>query len=121
VNRPSPFRFDAPSVCEVDQFPAYCFSRRQSSPLILFSCRCLDFLTQHVVEFSLQRDESDCSCHNAEVATARIWIANAAPPDVREDAPDIGDGSNCIAASYVVAYDQAFGCPVCDLRFNLCR
>ncbi len=63
--------------------------------------RCLHFLVRHVVEFSLQRDPSDTSCAQAEVAAARVWLE-----------PVGGGSDSSVAASYVVAYDQCFFCPV---------
>jgi hypothetical protein len=62
---------------------------------------CLDFLVQHIAEFSLQCDVSDTSCACACVATARVWLDAAAP-----------DSDGSVAATYVVAYDHTFSCPV---------
>jgi hypothetical protein len=75
--------------------------------LLTWFCRCLDFLARHVAEFSLQQDQSDTSCPHTDVAIARVWLSAVAPHDLFGH-----DGDSCIAATYVVAYDLAFSCPV---------
>ena len=71
--------------------------------------RCLDFLVRHVAEFSLQCDPSDTGSPGAEVAAARVWLAPA-PSSAQDD-------ESRIAASYVVAYDHCFSCPVNQKSF----
>ena len=76
--------------------------------------RCLDFLARHIAEFSLQHDQSDMSCAHADVAIARVWLATT--PLSAADTFCTDDGASSTAATYVVAYDQAFSCPVSSLQ-----
>jgi hypothetical protein len=48
-------------------------------------------------------------CPHTDVAVARVWLSDVAPHDALGH-----DGDSCIAATYVVAYDLAFSCPVHD-------
>lgn len=63
----------------------------------------------------MQHDPSDTNCSDAEVAIARVWLSPA-PPHA-----SCGDGDeSSIAASYVVAYDQSFCCPIILFSFSHC-
>ena len=79
--------------------------------------RCLEFLAQHIAEFSLQHDASDTACTHADVALARVWLA--ATPHATEDASCADNGASSTAATYAVAYDQAFSCPVSFLHASV--
>jgi hypothetical protein len=76
--------------------------------------RCLDFLARHIAEFSLQHDQSDMTCAHADVAIARVWLATT--PLSAADNFCTYDGASSTAATSVVAYDQAFSCPVSSLQ-----